>query len=1063
MRAIIKGKWFILIAWIVMIAGLFMASPNMENLVREKGQITVPEGYSSTMAEQILKDVQSSENKGVNLQTALVFHSDKKLTKEDFNSAEKAVKALEQHKQELGITNLVTHFNQEELKDQLVSKDGKTILVSLEVTRNGREAKEITKDLYAEIDNVKLDHYYTGSWVIGEDLVTNSQEGLKKTEGITVVFILGVLLLVFRSIIAPIIPLITVGFSYLTAQSIVAILVDQFNFPLSTFTQIFLVAVLFGIGTDYCILLLSRFKEELAKNEDVTEAIAATYRTAGKTVLFSGIAVLIGFASIGFSTFQLYKSAAAVAVGVALLLLGLVTIVPFFMAVLGRKLFWPSKGKLEHSDSKIWGVMGKFALSRPLLAFIIVVVVSVPFLFTYKDQLSFNSLEEISDQYPSIKGFNLIADSFGPGDSMPTQIVIKNDDQMNTSEYIALTEKISQELKKVDDVKTVRSLTRPTGEVIDDFYLSKQAASIGDGLGKGNDGIKKISDGLAEAGTQLEANQPKMDEAANGINTLIKGTTDLKTGMGSLQNGLSQIEKGLKDGSLGASDARKGLEEIASQSEKLLDGYKQLLNGYKKAGAGLETLKGHYDEISAGLIKLHQSLAGTDSYFAGLEEDYKNSKDSKGRDFSQNPNYQALKMTIAGAKAATDPAFKDPEVSVVTALNVLNKNLKEVQDGISLANGQFSKAIDGQTQLIAGMEKLIAGMKQLENGLNKMENGQGQIISQLPQFSNGLDGIKNGQQQVLTGFQTMSGQISELSDGLNQSADGLHKVSKGLNSAQDYLTDVSKQKQNGFYIPQDVLDSKDFAQALDTYLSQDRKVMTMDVVFNKNPYSSEAIGKISEIKDTVERAVKDTKLENAKVAVGGVSSMQNDLDTISKGDYSRTVVLMLTGIFIILIILLRSFIMPIYLIGSLVLTYYTSMSIAEVIFINWLGYTGISWAVPFFAFVILIALGIDYSIFLMDRFNEYRHLPVGQAILESMKKMGSVIISAAVILGGTFAAMMPSGVLSLLEIAAILLIGLALYALVVLPLFIPVMVRTFGEANWWPFRKDSSNHIDQTN
>ncbi|MEH7495651.1 MMPL family transporter, partial [Neobacillus niacini] len=151
---------------------------------------------------------------------------------------------------------------------------------------------------------------------------------------------------------------------------------------------------------------------------------------------------------------------------------------------------------------------------------------------------------------------------------------------------------------------------------------------------------------------------------------------------------------------------------------------------------------------------------------------------------------------------------------------------------------------------------------------------------------------------------------------------------------------------------------------------------------------------------------------------------------------------------------------PLYLIGSLILTYFTSMALAEVLFVNILGYSGISWAVPFFAFVILIALGIDYSIFLMDRFNEFKHLPVEQAILISMKKMGTVIISAAVILGGTFAAMMPAGVLSLLQIAAILLIGLSLYALVILPLFVPVMVKTFGEANYWPFKKNADTVVN---
>ncbi|MDR7235577.1 MMPL family transporter [Neobacillus drentensis] len=1046
MRAILKGKWFILAAWIVVIVVLFMVAPNMEALVREKGQITVPGGYSSTIAEKILKDVQSSENSGSSLQTALVFHSDKKLTKTDFANAEKAVNVLDKNKDQLGISEILTHFNEAKLKDQLVSKDGKTILVSLKVNVKDREAKEISDDLYQAIDDIKLDHFYTGNWVISDDLVTNSQEGLKKTEGITVGFILIVLLLVFRSAIAPIIPLVTVGFSYLTAQSIVSLLVDKVNFPLSTFTQIFLVAVLFGIGTDYCILLLSRFKEEMAKNDSVTESILATYRTAGKTVFFSGVAVMIGFASIGFSTFKLYQSAAAVAVGVAILLIALVTIVPFFMAVLGKKLFWPSKGKLEHSESKFWGGAGKFALARPLIAFIIVGIISVPFLFSYKDQLSFNSLEEISDDFSSIKGFNIIADSFGPGEVMPTQIVIKNDDKMNTSEYISITEKISQELAKVNDVDTVRSVTRPTGELIDDLYLSKQVASLGDGLGKGNDGIKKISDGLEEAGTQMAANQPKMKEATSGINELINGTSKLKNGMGDIQGGLTAIEKGLKSGSAGSLQIKDGMTLVKTKSAEVLAGSKQLLAGYQKASTGLATLQGNYEKVATGLDSLNKSLTATNQYFANLEKQYS--------DIGKNQNYQAIKMTVQGSQTATK--------ELAGGLQKLNAGLTDAQEGIQFANSKFAEITDGQKALISGMEGLIKGISDLETGLDKMAAGQGKVIDGLPQFTGGLSGINDGQKQLLSGFQDIGGQITQLSDGLTKSADGLNKVSDGLNSAQDYLSEVSKQKQTGFYIPQEVLDGKDFEQSLNAYMSNDRKVMTIDVIFNKNPYSNQAINRIPEIKHAVKRVIKDTKLENAKVAVGGVSSMHKDLDSISKADYSRTVLLMLIGIGIILIILLRSLIMPLYLIGSLVLTYFTAMAISEKIFVNLLGYTGISWAVPFFAFVILVALGIDYSIFLMDRFNEYRNMPVQEAILLSMKKMGTVIISAAVILGGTFAAMMPSGVLSLVEIATILLIGLSLYSLVVLPLFVPVMVKTFGEANWWPFlkAKDHDNPLD---
>jgi RND superfamily putative drug exporter len=1052
MRAIIKGKWFIFIAWAAVIAILMLLAPNMEGLVRQKGQLSVPDGYSSSLAQKIIKDSQSKENSGKDVLTALVFHSNKKLTAKDFSEAKKAVNQLQAHRKQLGITSITSHFFEKELKNQLVSKDGKTILVSMNVTANGREGKEISKDLYKAIDKTKLEHYYTGSWMIDEDLVTNSQEGLKKTEGITLVFILAVLLLVFRSVIAPVIPLVTVGITYLSAQSIVAILVDKINFPLSTFTQIFLVAVLFGIGTDYCILLLSRFKEEMSQRDSVTESIMETYRTAGKTVFFSGLAVMIGFASIGLSTFKLYQSAAAVAIGVAVLLLALVTVVPFFMAVLGKTLFWPAKGKLEHSDSKFWGYAGKFALVRPLIAFLIVVIVSVPFLFIYKGHISFNSLEEIGDNFNSIKGFNIVSAAFGPGESMPTKIVLKNDEKMDTSEYIALAENISTELKKVGDVKLVRSVSRPMGTPIDDLYISQQVKGLHDGLGKGNDGIAQISNGLENASSQLTVNQPKMQQAVNGISSLIDGTNQLKSGMNPLKNGLSKIEDGLKQGSAGSGQLKDGLEQIKSNSQALLAGSKQLLLGYQQAQAGLTSLQTNYQGIAEQINSLHSSLVNTNQYFKNLENENLTEQ--------QAQNVQAIKLTVQGAQAATDPYAQTDNLA--TGLMKLNAALTGVDHGIESANTNFNTIISGQEQLIAAMGKLISGIEQQEAGLDQMASGQGQIISNLSQFDGGLTSVNNGQEQLLTGFKDLGGQLNQLTTGLSQSAEGLTEVSKGLNSAQDYLAGVAGQKQNGFYIPQEVLNGKDFAKVLGTYLSEDRKVMTVDVVFSKNPYSNEAIKRIPELKQAVERAVKGTKLENAQVAVGGVTSTYHDLNTISEHDYSRTVVLMLIGIGLILMILLRSLIMPLYLIGSLVLTYYTSMAISETIFVDGLGYTGISWAVPFFAFVILIALGIDYSIFLMDRFNEYRHLPVEQAIWQSMKKMGTVIISAAIILGGTFAAMMPSGVLSLLEIAAILLIGLALYALIILPLFVPVMVRTFGEANWWPFMK-SKDSVVQNN
>lgn len=1038
MNAILKGKWFILGVWVIAIVGLFMIAPNMGDLVKEKGQITIPDEYSSSQAGKILDEIQNQKNVGEQSTVALVFHNDKKLSENDIKEAEKAVEALEANKEELGITDILSAFNNKNLEEQLVSEDGKTILTSLTISWNGREADEVSDALYKTIEKYDVDHFYTSNWMIDQDLVNSSQEGLKKTEGITVVFILAVLLIVFRSVIAPFIPLITVGVTYLASQSIVSILVDKFDFPISTYTQIFLVAVLFGIGTDYCILLLSRFKEEMMHRESIWESIVETYKNAGRTVFFSGIAVMIGFAAIGFSKFVLYQSASAVAVGVAILLIALFTVVPIFMLLLGNKLFWPSKGSAEHGDSKIWAIAGNFSLKRPLLSLLVVACICVPFLVTYDGDLSFNSLEEISDDYSSIKAFNAIADSFGPGESMATTVIIKNDDELDTIEYLSLADSITNELSKVDLVDKVRSVTRPMGESIEDLYISKQAEVLEEGLDQGKEGIDQISEGLHSAGDELQKSGPQLNEAADGINGLIQGTNDVKSGLGEIQTNLKKIEDGIRLGATGSDQIKAGLQEAKTGAEALLTAHKDLQGGYEKVETNLSTILEEYQKISLGLEQLASGLNKVpEETFGYLENKYTGLANEQG--------YVGIKSGFLGAQQQL------PAIS--SGVNKLNAGLTELQSGISVANDGYAEIVKNQSNLTTGLQQLIDAIEQQQKGLGQLAEGQGQIVANMPKLTNGLSSINEGQKQLLDGFSDIGGQLGQLTDGLTQSAEGLDQVSDGLGSATDYLSGLSKNETNSFYIPEDVLKSDEFKEALDTYLSPNNKIMTFDVIFADNPYSNEAIDQIDTIKDSVERITKGTKLENAEVAVSGITSTNADLRTMSNADYTNTVIWMMIGISIVLIFLFRSIIMPAYIIGSLILTFYTALGINEAIYVNMLGYSGISWAVPFFGFVILVALGVDYSIFLMDRFNEYKDLTIKEAMLEAMKKMGTVIISAAIILGGTFAAMMPSGMLSLLQIASIVLVGLFLYAFIILPLLIPVLVKNFGEANWWPFKR----------
>jgi len=371
MNFMLKWKWPIIAAWVVVAVVLLAIMPNIGQLVRDKGQIGVPEGYSSTQASHLLEAMGDESEDEREMSVILVFNSPEKLTADQMAGIEQGLAQLESEKQELGLVSLQTHVNFPEAKDQLLSADGTTVMALASVDTEGRTKDEIRDSLTAALENVPVAHYLTGPALINEDFTKTTQEGVKKTELVAVIFIVVVLILIFRSPVTPLISLLTVALSFLVSLGIVTQLVDKVDFPFSGFTQIFLVLVLFGIGTDYNILLFMRFKEELAHTDSRAEAIVRTYRTAGKTVLYSGAAVLIGFCALGLAEFQLFKSASAVGIGVGVLLIALFTFLPVVMGLLGPRIFWPSKAAGGHSENRIISGITGFTVKRPIWGIVI--------------------------------------------------------------------------------------------------------------------------------------------------------------------------------------------------------------------------------------------------------------------------------------------------------------------------------------------------------------------------------------------------------------------------------------------------------------------------------------------------------------------------------------------------------------------------------------------------------------------------------------------------------------------------------------------------------------------
>jgi putative drug exporter of the RND superfamily len=240
-------------------------------------------------------------------------------------------------------------------------------------------------------------------------------------------------------------------------------------------------------------------------------------------------------------------------------------------------------------------------------------------------------------------------------------------------------------------------------------------------------------------------------------------------------------------------------------------------------------------------------------------------------------------------------------------------------------------------------------------------------------------------------------------------------------------------------------------EALDMYLSDDRKTAQMTVILDVNPYSQEAMSIIQRIEEQAKAALRGTDLREAELAIAGKASQNADLKEMSGQDFVRTMALMLAGIGLVLVVITRSVLQPLAIIASLGLAYGTSLGLTELLLSHLFGIEKLGWNVPFFSFVMIVALGVDYSIFLMMRYREVA-ADAMQAIVEACTRTGSVVISAAVILGGTFAALYPSGVLTLIEVATVVIIGLMLLSLVMLPVFIPAVTVAVSKLNMWSYK-----------
>lgn len=191
----------------------------------------------------------------------------------------------------------------------------------------------------------------------------------------------------------------------------------------------------------------------------------------------------------------------------------------------------------------------------------------------------------------------------------------------------------------------------------------------------------------------------------------------------------------------------------------------------------------------------------------------------------------------------------------------------------------------------------------------------------------------------------------------------------------------------------------------------------------------------------------------ADAIVGGQTAQRVDVDTASMHDRNLIIPVVLAVIFIVLMLLLRSILAPIILIVTVLLSYFATLGLCALLFNNVFGFPGADTSFPLFAFVFLVALGVDYNIFLMTRVREESiKLGTRPGILKGLRVTGGVITSAGIVLAATFVVLGVLPLVILRELGIVVAIGVLLDTFVVRSTLVPALAYDIGRRIWWPSR-----------
>ena len=472
--------------WII--TGLFLTliAPHWDTRTQDDDIRFVPERFTSVRAYQMLEKAFPQDVFASRVAFALERDS-QPLTELDFQLVDQLVKDLDKLREEAPDLKLgkVDSYQDGFLGCRLTSGDRQCTLIQvslgtpyLAVATQAAvdKAEEVVRKRFSESGVSGLHLYTTGAAGIGRDLTKVCGSRLEDTTLATVVLVIVVLLFVYRAPLLALIPLLTIAVSVWVSLKLLALMTLLPGVHLVNISKIFAIVILYGAGTDYCLFLISRYREELQAGYTVPQALTRSMEGVGEALAASAGTVMVGLGLMAMAEFAKVRYAGpAIALSLGVALLACLTLTPALLRLAGMVVFWPRRAPVEAARSLtqrkfnidrlgFWDWISHRVAARPVLVWVVSAVVLLPLVVIgLHVKPSYRATGELSPDTESLQGLAAIQRHFTAGEIGPVTVLLAADTDWAGREGVLQIDHLSRGFAQLPNVAEVRSLTQPLG------------------------------------------------------------------------------------------------------------------------------------------------------------------------------------------------------------------------------------------------------------------------------------------------------------------------------------------------------------------------------------------------------------------------------------------------------------------------------------------------------------------------------------------------------------------------------------------------------------------------